>query len=138
MPPGRYTAMANVVVALSLLALTSCASVPTGPALTGAWGGDHVGLTLQPAGGSLDYDCASGTIGPVTMLSGGRFTATGTHSPGHGGPDRVDEVPARLGAVYSGSVRGDTMVLNVSVDPATVLGPYTLRRGAQPNLLRCL
>ena len=125
---------------LALLAI-SCAT-PTVPnrSLAGQWGGQHVGLVMGKASGRLAYDCAAGTIDqPLVTDSSGRFAATGTHTPGQGGPDRVGHVPPSYLARYSGSVRGDTMTLAVDV-PAlnTRIGPTTLRRDADPILLRCL
>lgn len=117
-----------------------CTSIaPAGP-VTGAWGGMHVGLNLTSEGGELEYDCAAGRIHhPVITGADGRFTATGTHTPGTGGPDRVGEVKPSWPARYSGSVRGNEMTLRVDVPGrAIVIGPHRLRRGAAPTLMRCL
>ena len=119
--------------------LAGCASAPLQPApLTGDWGGTHVGLHLTASGGTLDYDCAHGTIGPVAAGFGGRFTAEGTHTPGHGGPIREGEVLPTWHVRYDGSVRGDRMRLQGSVETGVVLGPFDLRRGAEPIIFRCL
>lgn len=122
-------------------ALSGCAAVsPPGGPLTGSWGANHVALTLDAGGGRVEYDCAAGTIdGPLVLDGAGRFAATGTHTPGQGGPARLDEVPPSYPARYSGSVRGDSMQLRIAV-PARglALGPYELRRGADGNLTRCL
>ena len=123
------------------IALAGCATAAAPPQpLTGRWGGDHVGLSFDAAGGRLDYDCASGFIvGPVVPDAGGRFTAHGTHSPDHGGPERVGEMRPTYPASYSGSVRGDTMLLQVEVPARQFsLGPFRLRRGVEPMLTRCL
>lgn len=125
--------------ALGAFALASCATAPpAGVPVTGSWGGTHVGLVLDPSGGRLDYDCAAGTIGPVVPGFDGRFEATGTHTPGTGGPERVGEVRPAHGARYSGTVRGDRMTLLVAVANGTAIGPLELRRGAEPILMRCL
>jgi hypothetical protein len=55
----------------------------------------------------------------------------------HGGPIRVGEVPDSLPARYAGHVRGDRMTLRVLVG-ADTLGPFELRRGAEPQLFKCL
>lgn len=130
----------NRLMLLAAAMLGSCATMPASGPLTGSWGGRHVGLVLTEAGGSLDYDCAAGTIaGALTAGPDGRFAGAGTHTPGTGGPERVGEVRPSYPARYSGSVRGDMMMLRVDV-PAQgiVIGPYRLRRGAEPQLLRCL
>lgn len=121
-------------------AAAGCTSIaPAGP-VTGAWGGMHVGLSLTHDGGTLDYDCAAGRIDePVVAGADGRFVATGSLTPGIGGPDRIGEVKPSWPARYSGSVRGDEMILRVDVPArAIVIGPHRLRRGASPNLTRCL
>ena len=125
-----------------LAALVAGCATPTAAdrPLTGSWGGRHVGLVIGEASGRLDYDCAAGTIdGPLIADAAGRFTATGTHTPGQGGPDRIDYTPHAHPARYTGSVRSDTMTLVVDVPSINArIGPYTLRRGADPILLRCL
>ena len=125
------------------LVLTACQTTSAGNGrlpVTGSWGGTHVGLVLGPDGGRLEYDCASGTIdGPLRTDAGGRFTARGTHMPGHGGPEREGEVPSRLPANYAGEVRGNRMTLRVRMPSTGVeIGPLTLRRDVEPVIFRCL
>ncbi|HEV2043995.1 MAG TPA: hypothetical protein VGR05_04875 [Sphingomicrobium sp.] len=128
------------IAMLCLIALTGCTTMPSNQSVVGRWGGQHVGLELGTAGGTLDYDCAAGTIeGPLLVDAAGRFTAKGTHTPGIGGPAQIGVTPRSHPANYSGSVRDDTMTLVVEVPaiPARI-GPVSLRRGAEPVLLRCL
>jgi len=108
--------------------------------LPGGWGGPHVGIVFAADQGRVEHDCAAGTIvGAVQPGAGGTFEARGTHTPGHGGPERVGFAPPSFPARYSGRVRGDTMTLLIEVPAiAARIGPYTLRRGAEPVLLRCL
>ena len=122
------------------VALAACASVPpSGGPLTGEWGGEHVGLKLSEAGGTLDYDCAAGTIDePVMRRRDGSFEASGTHTPASGGPERVGEVRPTYRAHYTGAVRGQRMTLAARVDNGVALGPFTLVRGAEPVIMRCL
>lgn len=123
-----------------LAALGGCVAPISGPPLSGQWGGQHVGLNLDESGGRLEYDCAAGTISePVIPARDGSFAAEGTHTPGTGGPARIDQVPASYPAHYTGEVDGSTMTLTVEV-PARelVIGPLDLRRGAAPDLTRCL
>lgn len=122
-----------------LLALVGCATAPPGGVpVTGEWGGTHIGLSLDSSGGRIDYDCASGTIGPVVPGAGGAFVAAGTHTPGHGGPVREGEVLPTYQAQFSGTVRGDRMDLRGRVENGVELGPFALRRGAEPGIFRCL
>ena len=126
-------------IPVGLLLLAGCAAVPAEPVtLVGDWGGPHVALHLTPSGGSLDYDCAHGSITPVLVGPGGRFVAEGTHTPEHGGPVREGEVLPTYPAHYSGVVRGDRMSLAGRIESGVELGPFELRRGIQPMLTRCL
>ena len=125
-------------IAASLLLLAGCAAVPAEPiSLAGDWAGPHVALHLAPNGGTLDYDCAHGTIGPVLIGAGGRFVAEGTHTPEHGGPAREGEILPTYPAHYGGIVSGDRMMLDGRTETGVQLGPFELRRGAEPMLTRC-
>ena len=127
------------IALVALLALAGCATTAADRSLVGRWGGQHVGLDLGVTNGRLDYDCAVGTIdGPVIPHGDGDFEALGTHTPGHGGPDRVGEIRPAYQTRYSGIVRGDRMTLQARVENGVLLGPFTLTRGAEPMLLRCL
>src|SRR5688572_28736744 len=95
---------------LTLLA-AGCATAPPPASLAGEWGGTHVALRLGPAGGTLEYDCAHGTIGPLAIGAGGAFTAQGTHTPEAGGPVHEGQVFPKWRTTYSGVVRGDRMTL---------------------------
>ena len=120
--------------------LAACAAVPAaGLPVTGAWGGEHVRLSLTSAGGTLEYDCAMGTmIGRLMTIRNGTFIAKGTHTPSRGGPQIHGQVLPSYRVRYSGSVRGNTMSLQGRVENGVVLGPFSLRRGAGSNLVRCL
>ena len=130
-------AIAPLVIAL---ALTGCVAPPPPGPLGDSWGGRGIALSLDAGGGRLEYDCAAGTIDePLRPDAAGRFAVGGTHTPGQGGPDRIDQPPASFAARYAGTVRGAEMRLEVDVPARDLhLGPFTLRRGADPVLLRCL
>ncbi len=125
---------------LCLPALASCASLPAaGVPLTGEWGGTHVGLSLTPAGGTLEYDCAAGSIiGPLIVDRDGTFATEGTHTPGSGGPEIEGRVMPSYRVRFSGNVRGDTITLQGRAENGVLLGPFTLRRDAEPIIFRCL
>jgi hypothetical protein len=91
-------------------------------------------------GATVEYDCASGTIDePISLDSRGNFSAVGTHTPGHGGPALIDEVPERHPAQYVGSTDGKTMTLTVTLsDSGEQVGTYKLVRGASPAVFKCL
>lgn len=96
-------------------------------------------MRLTSTGGTIEYDCAAGTMTvPVTVRPDGSFSAEGTHTPGWGGPEIEGQVMPTYRVRFNGSVRGDTMVLQGRVENGVLLGPFTLRRGAEPIIFRCL
>ena len=130
--------MRQVIIGLSCLG-SACAATPSaGIPVSGSWGGPHIGLTLTPAGGQIEYDCAAGTIGPIVPAADGSFRAEGTHSPGHGGPDIAGELRKSYRTHFAGTVRGSRMTLSGSVETGVVVGPFTLQRGAGAGAFRCL
>jgi len=136
---GNHRYPAPAACALIILA-TACATQPITEDPAGAWGGDHIALSVTDTGATLEYDCAAGRIdGAVTPDANGRFQASGTHDIGHGGPVRQDEVPDRHPASYEGRVSGDSMALTVTLtDMGTQVGTFRLMRGATPRIVRCL
>jgi hypothetical protein len=131
-----------LVGSFALIVLGACQAAPplADEPLTGSWGGQHVALELVREGGTLEYDCAAGTIDePVRPDSMGRFAVQGTHTQGHGGPERVGEEAPVLPAEYEGRVSGSRMTLSVRVAPSgQELGPFMIERGATPVIMRCL
>jgi hypothetical protein len=97
-------------------------------------------MLVTSAGARLEYDCAEGVIEePLRPDTEGRFTATGFHTPGHGGPIRVGEILPVFRARYDGRVDGEQMSLRVTITETGVeLGPFVLRRGGSGSLVRCL
>ena len=126
-------------VLLAAFLLAACGTLPGEPVtLSGAWGGRHIGLVLEGGIGTIEYDCASGSIDEPVMARDGPFTARGTHRPDQGGPIRVGQIFRSYRASYSGTIEKDRMTLNVAVEDGTKLGPFTLVRGAPPQITRCL
>lgn len=122
------------------LAAVGCISHPTPAIALGPWGGSHVSMHVTSAGARLEYDCAEGVIEePLRPDAEGRFTATGIHTPGHGGPIRVGEILPVFRARYDGHVDGERMSLLVTIpETGVVLGSFQLRRGRSGLLVRCL
>lgn len=129
----------GAIAALGLL-LAGCATLSQQPPnLSGQWGGRGIGIVLEGGLGRVEYDCASGTIDSAIIPGpDGRFTATGTHVPGQGGPVRVGQIFVSHRATYAGEARDGRMTLRVAVENGDVLGPFTLAQGAEPQLVRCL
>jgi len=127
------------LVAIPLLALAGCAALDQGPTtLAGEWGGPHIGLILEGGLGTVEYDCASGTIDQAIPFADGPFTVAGTHRTGQGGPVRVGQIFTSQRATYTGEhVKGD-ITLSVKLEDGEALGPFTLKQGAPPQITRCL
>jgi hypothetical protein len=127
------------VSAVISLAAAGCAN-PTPVIALGPWGGSHVSMRVTAAGASLEYDCAEGVIEePLRPDGEGRFTVTGTHTPGRGGPIRPGEILPPFRARYDGRVRGEQMSLRVIITETGVeLGSFELRHGSSGLLVRCL
>ena len=106
----------------------------------GAWGGDHVNLLVVATGGTLEYDCAHGTIDqPFVVDSSGRFDLAGTHTREHGGPIRIGEKEDKRPARYTGTTDGRTMTLTVTVTGSNEpLGTFTLTRGQIGRIFKCV
>lgn len=132
--------MRLAVFFLSLLALTGCLEANAPALVLGDWGGDHLGLVASASGASLEYDCAAGKISePMRPDAAGRFTVSGEHYPGHGGPIRIDEEQVKRPARYDGLVRNEVMWLTVTLtDSNSTLGTFELRYGRSPYVFKCL
>ena len=131
----------RVLAFVAGLAVLGCMTGPTPVVdVLGLWGGSHVSVQITAQGAQVEYDCADGVIEvPVRPDGAGRFTACGTHTPCHGGPIRLGEIPPSFRARYDGRVDADRMDLSVTlVDTGTVLGPFQLRRGRSGLLVKCV
>ena len=134
--------MRNLILATAL-SLSACTGdgprIPANPRqLAGSFGGDHVALQLSPQGGTLKFDCASGTVGPITPRGGGNFAASGTFSPGHGGPDRVGEVIVPRAVLFTGQIDGVSLSMTGKLSDGSMIGPFIMIRDAPPTIYRCL
>ncbi|MGH9928611.1 MAG: hypothetical protein ACREA9_05190 [Pyrinomonadaceae bacterium] len=134
----------KLLVLLSLVLLISSSATSRQRKMqhlpTGSWGAPHIRIDVGQGSATVDYDCAHGTIeGPLTFDRKGRFSWRGTHSQEHGGPIRIDEKSSTRPAIYTGSVRGDTMTLTVKLaDTKEVLETYTLKRGSYGRVFKCV
>jgi len=104
---------------------------------TGNWGGQHINIKVTSQSATIEYDCATGVIqGPLAVDRNGNFKLRGTHRMERGGPVRADETPRDLPATYTGSIRGNTMTLNLKVSDAEV-ETFRLEKGKEGELFKC-
>jgi hypothetical protein len=124
-----------------LLALAGCQTLMSGlnPEI-GSYGGPQIGVDLQGVSGKVDFDCASGTIDEPVFLAkdSGAFSVKGTYRTGQAGPIKVGQIFTSQPATYAGTIVEEDMTMAVTLEDGSTLGPYTLRRGAPPQLIRCL
>jgi len=127
-------------LALAVSVAAAGCTNPTPVIAPGPWGGSHVRMDVTSTGARLEYDCADGVIEePLRPDGEGRFTASGIHTPGHGGPIRLGEVLPSFRARYQGRVDGEVMSLLVTLtETGAMLGTFELRRGSSGRLTRCL
>ena len=103
----------------------------------GNWGGQHINMKVGAKSATIEYDCATGVIqGPLVVKSDGNFNLRGTHRMQRGGPTRADETPNDHPATYTGSIRGNTMTLNLKLSDSDV-ETFTLEKGKEGELFRC-
>jgi hypothetical protein len=129
--------LAPVPVAVLVIA---CGSVAPSSLAMGVWGGDHIAMTITESSTHVELDCAHGEVpGSITIDARGQFTVAGTFVREHGGPIRQDEIPDSHPAIYTGSVRSNAMTLTIQqTDTNQVIGVFTLLRGTQGRVVKCL
>ena len=103
----------------------------------GNWGGQHIDMKVGAKSATIEYDCASGVIqGPLIVDSEGNFNLRGIHRMERGGPIRADAKPNEVPATYTGSIKGNTMTLNLKVSDSDV-ETFTLEKGKKGELFKC-
>jgi hypothetical protein len=104
---------------------------------TGTWGGEHIQMTVNAKSATIEYDCATGVIqGPLTVDADGNFNLHGTHRMMRGGPTRAGDTPNDHPATYTGSIKGNTMTLNLKIADSDA-ETFTLEKGKEGELVRC-
>ncbi len=129
---------------LALVALAGCVSAPNPsnakqmlPA--GQWGGEQVALEIAGDGsGRIELSCASAEFaGPVKLDVGGHFLTSGRFSRGTG--VAMMNPPPPVPAQISGRLdRGGVLWLDIALADSYPVRRARLKRGAVPNLVRCL
>src|SRR5215468_6585298 len=125
-----------------LVLLVACASNPGGASRLdrvpkGDWGGEHVRLTVDEAGGSIEFDCAHGRLEEALVLdASGRFDVKGG-LVGEGGPVQKDEAVNARRARCRGETDGQHMSLEVTLESGESGGTFSLARGGRAKLVKC-
>lgn len=121
---------------LALCAMTLPAAAR--PSLTGEWAGDRARLTLSATGGTIEYDCGSGTInGPLRLDGKNQFKAGGLFEEYAPGPAPADASRHARPTVYRGTVDGDALTLIVRSAGSPSPRTFHLVRGKKIKLIRC-
>lgn len=133
----------RISVALILLALVALPvmskSRKTQRLAVGAWGGPNIRINVTDKSATVDYACAHGTIsGPLTINRNGTFSWRGFHTPERPGPIRVDGPSTQQPALYTGTVKGDTLTLTVKLANSNdLVDTFTLTRGGKGRVFKC-
>ncbi len=137
--------MKKLILNVSLLVMvwvfySGCSTSISQIDLTGKWGGEHIGMVVSDSSATLEYDCAHGTIDePIIPDAEGKFEVSGVHVFEHGGPIRIDEIPDEHPALYKGHIVGNEMTLILVItDTDTVIDTFSLTRGVDPLIYKCL
>lgn len=123
------------------LIVVACAAAPISASRLdrvpkGEWGGEHVSLTVEEAGGTIEFDCAHGSLDEPPMLdAAGRFDVTGRLVT-EGSPVRRDAETARP-ARYRGESDGQHMSLEVTLEGGENVGTFSLAKGDPARLFKC-
>jgi len=104
---------------------------------TGLWGGQHININVGSKSATIEYDCASGEInGPLLVDSDGHFNLRGVHRRERGGPVRADEKASEEPATFTGTIKGNTMTLNLKLGDSDE-ETFTLEKGKPGELFKC-
>ena len=106
----------------------------------GSWGGNHISLQVAEDKGTVELDCAFGTIDePLELNSSNRFDAKGAFVKEHGGPVEEGEKPDRTPVRFTGWTDGKKMTLTITqIEGERLIGEYTLELGRDPQITKCL
>lgn len=129
---------------LVALALAGCATATgssnDGQMLpVGQWGGEQIALDIAADGsGRIELSCASAEFdGPVKLDVGGHFLTAGRFALGTG--VAMKDPPPPVPANISGRLdETGTLWLDIALRDSYPVRSARLKRGATPNLLRCL
>jgi hypothetical protein len=125
-----------------LLLVVACAANPSAATRldrvpNGEWGGEHVRLTVVETGGTIEFDCAHGSLDePLVLDRSGHFDVKG-RLVSEGGPVRKDETEVTRPARYRGQSDGQQMSLEVTLEGGETAGTFSLAKGGSARLFKC-
>jgi len=128
---------------LPLLLMMACASGPSSASRldrvpTGAWGGEHVRLSVDDQGAAIQFDCAHGRLEePLVLDDEGRFDVKGRFVR-EGGAVRQDQKEEARPARYKGQTDGRRMTLEVVFEDGESGGTFRLAKDERGKLIKCL
>jgi len=108
--------------------------------MDGKWGGQGIAMEIGDRGGTVEFDCAHGTIAErISTKGNGSFAVKGTFVREHPGPIRRDEDPKGEAVTYSGTIEGQNMTLTIVAEGSKEnLGTYKLTQGKDGRLRKCV
>ncbi len=132
--------MRRLAFLTAALCLAACRNAPIDTQdVLGTWGGANARLVLEDSLGTIEYDCAHGTIARGwTVSTSGEFHGTGRHVQETGGPSFSGDTLSRP-ARYDGSIDGNSLNLTVTLtDSAKLLGTFVLKHNSNGSVFKCL
>lgn len=133
----KRISVALILLALVAMPVMSKSRKPQRLAV-GDWVGPNIRINVTDKSATVDYACAHGTIsGPLTINRNGTFSWRGFHTPEHGGPIRLESESLQQPAIYTGTVKGDTLTLTLKVVSTNQVNTFTLTRGGKGRLFKC-
>ncbi|HKV32914.1 MAG TPA: hypothetical protein VJP89_01195 [Pyrinomonadaceae bacterium] len=135
-PKFRYSLLVMLLVLLCGAGLVYSRMMQGIP--RGEWGGTHINMNVGEQLAKLEFDCAHGEIsGPLSVDGEGKFKLPGTFTPERGGPVRADEAARARPAIYSGTIKGNTMTLTMKIEGSDETESFTLEKGKAGELFKC-
>ncbi len=120
---------------------TTMPTTKTERARTGTWGGQGARLDVTEGGGTVEFDCAHGTISePLVPDEIGHFEVRGTYVRERGGPVRIGAEEKGQPVIYIGDL-SDQKLLTLTIklaDSKDVVATYTVTHGKNARLRKCL
>ena len=102
-----------------------------------AYGGNHIGIIVEPARASFMFDCAAGSYdGQITLGRHGDFSVVGTWANG-GNAVGVDHTPKP--ARYTGTATSSRITFSLFMPPESVtpIDVYDATLGVAPQIAVC-